>query len=213
MTKIVIVGAGPCGLLAAHHLIRNPNNRVEIYEKRSKNDFSPGERSFPIALQSRGLEAIREIPGLESALADNSNSTFHGIWTVGLSLHGNKSERKISRPPTLSVERHHIVIAFLKELEKAASAENSSASVHFNAAVSDVAIDDKKLLVKKSGSEEHSISYDILLICDGARSKLRHVLADKGMIEFNQATTKDEYKSFYISRTSADGTVKLDGDS
>lgn len=217
MTDVVIVGAGPAGLLAAAYLMARPNNRVVIYEKRG--DFSStafqGDRTFPIALQNRGLAAIRGIPGLESALDGpcNEKGDFRGVWTVGMSLHRERKERKISRPPMLSVERNHIASTFLKELRKIQPAENSSLAIHFDTALVGADVSNKKLRVKKSNKEEEeAVSYDVLIGCDGARSMLRNDLKNQGLMEFQQTKTSDEYKSFYVLRSSKDEMVKLDGD-
>jgi kynurenine 3-monooxygenase len=67
---IVIVGAGPAGLLLAHYLLRR-SYRVEIYDRRpDPRQITPDQqRSFPISLQHRGRQALQGIPGLEEAIA------------------------------------------------------------------------------------------------------------------------------------------------
>jgi kynurenine 3-monooxygenase len=87
--KVVIVGAGPAGLLLAHKLIRRPNYHVEILERRrdpTHTDSSDKTRTYPISLQSRGLAGIRTILGLEAALEKK------GLWTVGAALHSDNQE-------------------------------------------------------------------------------------------------------------------------
>jgi kynurenine 3-monooxygenase len=62
--KVIIIGAGPAGLLLAHYLLRRGQYRVEIYERRSDMRLADvsQDRTFPISLQERGRKAIRKIP-------------------------------------------------------------------------------------------------------------------------------------------------------
>lgn len=82
--KVVIIGAGPAGLLLAHYLWRRGNYHIDIYERRPDprlTDVS-GNRTFPISLQERGRKAIRAIVGLEEAIA--AQSVFcHGTIFIG----------------------------------------------------------------------------------------------------------------------------------
>ena len=74
LQKVVIIGAGPAGLLLAHYLLRRGKYRVELYEQRSDPrlvDVSQ-DRTFPISLQERGRKALRKIAGLEEVIASKS---------------------------------------------------------------------------------------------------------------------------------------------
>jgi kynurenine 3-monooxygenase len=75
--KIVIIGAGPAGLLLAHYLLARGGYQVAIYERRPDPRLiaSHSQRTFPISLQTRGLSAIRALPGLETKLARQ------GVWS------------------------------------------------------------------------------------------------------------------------------------
>eukprot|EP00568_Trieres_chinensis_P003162 CAMPEP_0183294468 /NCGR_PEP_ID=MMETSP0160_2-20130417/2801_1 /TAXON_ID=2839 ORGANISM="Odontella Sinensis, Strain Grunow 1884" /NCGR_SAMPLE_ID=MMETSP0160_2 /ASSEMBLY_ACC=CAM_ASM_000250 /LENGTH=375 /DNA_ID=CAMNT_0025455803 /DNA_START=110 /DNA_END=1234 /DNA_ORIENTATION=+ len=215
MTKVVIVGAGPAGLLAAHYLLQRPNNQVEIYEKRGDFESSAfqNDRTFPISLQTRGMDAVREIPGLESALTSfDAEGERRSTVTAGVCMHRGKSERKISRTANLTVERNHIASVFLRELRKANPAENSSLKICFDSAIEGVDVEGKTLKVTKNDSEDVVVPYDVLIGCDGAHSKIRQMLSEQQLIQFSQTTTDESYKSFYISCSSEDGSVKLDGD-
>ncbi|MGK7919587.1 MAG: FAD-dependent oxidoreductase [Trichodesmium sp.] len=65
--KVVIIGAGPCGLLLAHYLLgRDDKYQVDMYERRGdprQTAFS-NTRTFPIALSLRGQNALQKIDGL-----------------------------------------------------------------------------------------------------------------------------------------------------
>src|SRR4028118_2007528 len=72
--NVVIIGAGPAGLLLAHYLLRRGNYHIEIYERRPDSRLTDvsGNRTFPLSLQERGRKAIRAIVGLEEAIAAQS---------------------------------------------------------------------------------------------------------------------------------------------
>jgi kynurenine 3-monooxygenase len=72
--NVVIIGAGPAGLLLAHYLLRRGNYHIDIYERRPDSRLTDvsGNRTFPLSLQERGRKAIRAIVGLEEAIAAQS---------------------------------------------------------------------------------------------------------------------------------------------
>ena len=97
---IVIVGAGPAGLCLAHDLIRRPGYDIVVLEKRV-DPTTPTERtgtaqgaatiattrSFPIALNRRGLTSLEAYPGLLEAVEDE------GVYLSGICLHNEKGDR------------------------------------------------------------------------------------------------------------------------
>ena len=89
MEKIVIIGAGPAGLLLAHYLLARENYLIEIYDRRPdpRSQSQSSERSFPVVLQARGLSGLRGIDGLEKTIV------AEGIWSYGSVLHGKKTQR------------------------------------------------------------------------------------------------------------------------
>ncbi len=72
--KVVIVGAGPVGLLLAHYLLLRDSYQIDIYERRSDPrtiSFSKS-RSFPVVINQRGIEALSNIKGIFEALKATS---------------------------------------------------------------------------------------------------------------------------------------------
>ncbi|MEL6462297.1 MAG: NAD(P)-binding protein, partial [Cyanobacteria bacterium J06621_15] len=81
--KVIIVGAGPCGVLLAHYLLRRGDKyEIEIYERRHDPRIVAFEnsRTFPISLNERGMNSLSQIEGLESAVKDISLSVMGGIF-------------------------------------------------------------------------------------------------------------------------------------
>jgi kynurenine 3-monooxygenase len=119
--KVVIIGAGPAGVLLAQYLLRRDKYRVEIYERRSDwrcEERSP-DRTFPISLQERGRKAIREIVGLEEAIASQS------AFCNGTKIYRQQGKaRQIPRAtPILTIDRHRLVAILLQHLTQTYTSE------------------------------------------------------------------------------------------
>lgn len=69
--KVVIVGAGPSGVLLAHYLLRRGDQyQVDLYDRLGEPrviEFS-NARTYPITLTERGMSALGQIAGLEAAV-------------------------------------------------------------------------------------------------------------------------------------------------
>jgi kynurenine 3-monooxygenase len=121
LQKVVIIGAGPAGLLLAYYLLRRGKYRVELYEQRSDPRLVDGsqDRTFPISLQERGRKAIRKIPGLEDAIASA------GVFCNGTRLYRSQGKvRKISRAiPILTIDRNRLVMILLQHLTQIYTSE------------------------------------------------------------------------------------------
>ena len=116
LQKVVIIGAGPAGLLLAHYLLRRGKYRVELYERRSDPRLvdASQDRTFPISLQERGRKALREIAGLEEAIALKS------VFCNGSKIYRKQGKaRKIPRAiPILTIDRNRLVTILLQHLTK-----------------------------------------------------------------------------------------------
>ncbi len=82
--KIVIIGAGPSGVLLAHYLLqRNDRYQIDIYDRLGDPrtiEFSKA-RTYPISLTERGMNALDPIEGLSAAVRaiclESNGSIFH----------------------------------------------------------------------------------------------------------------------------------------
>ena len=115
MKKVVIVGAGPCGLLLAHYLLRRDEQyQVDIYERRSDPrtiEFSKA-RTFPININERGLNALSKIEGFLDELKDIS------VEMTGTMLHQKNGKTRVTprKKPMVVLERTNLAILLLKKL-------------------------------------------------------------------------------------------------
>ena len=206
MQKIIIIGAGPAGLLLAHYLLSRGNYRVEIYERRP--DFrwveQSKQRTFPVSLQTRGISAIREIPGLEKAIA------AQGIWSLGSCLHskGGKTRKIKRKTPLLLINRNRLTLGLLEKLLQAY--DDDVVKVQFDCKCIGVNKTEQTVTLQPTEGEQFVVHFDRLVGADGARSQVRETLAATGDLNYQQEYIPDVYKSLFVSRFSPDRSVEFD---
>ena len=205
--KVLVAGAGPAGILIANCLVRRPGYDVHLVDKKPNPLDLPMSKSYPISLQARGLEALGEIPGLQESVKSQ------GIRPAGVCFHQQSgSEQKISiDPPKLFCDHSQMTMTMLENLMQTEAAKGSFLSVDFDCTLNDLDLDNKKVSVSTK-SKKRSISFDVVVAADGGRSKVRHDLEHKNLIQVEQKDIPDEYRTICISRTSSDDSVNLDSD-
>jgi kynurenine 3-monooxygenase len=204
--NVVIIGAGPAGLLLAHYLLRRGNYHVDIYERRDDprlTDVSK-DRTFPISLQERGRKAIRAIVGLEEAIAAQS------VFCQGTIMYGKKGKsRRVPRKnPILSIDRNRLVTILLKQLTETSSP--NQVNVHFNCECTAVDGTAKTVMLKSSEGDSFTVHYDLLVGADGARSPIREYLVENAGLPCSQTYVPDAYKSVFLSRLNPSAEVELE---
>lgn len=205
--KIVIVGAGPAGLLAAQSLVKRRNYQVHIYEKRDDLRLSDPKslRTYPIGLQHRGLQAAD--PDLQQALFDA------GTWINGVTLQG-RYPKSMKRNPSLYLDRNLIVYTMLNHITKSTKwGQDSSLHLHFETSIEAIELEEKVIYVRdnKTGAGEY-VNFDGLVAADGANSTIRSWLAEQGELAVEEADVPNQYRTFSIPLKSYDGSIKLDDD-
>ena len=210
--KIIIVGGGPAGLLAAQKLVQRNNYEVHVYEKRTDMRLENPEnlRSYPIGLQERGLECADN--ELRAAL-ENA-----GKWIRGVALQSsNGTARKMPREPSLYLDRNLIVYTMLHHITSETSmskyGDNSSLHLHFEHSIEGLDLDHKSLLVCniQTGVKE-LVAFDSLIASDGANSIIRKWLTRENEIHVIEEDIPNHYRTFSIPLTSHDGSITLDDD-
>jgi kynurenine 3-monooxygenase len=208
LQKVVIIGAGPAGLLLAHYLLRRGKYRVEIYERRSDMrlaDISK-DRTFPISLQERGRKAIREIAGLEEVIAAAS------VFCNGTKIYRKRGKaRKIPRAiPILTIDRNRLVMILLEHLTQMYPPEHLS--VKFSCQCIQVDRSAKTVTMQPEQGDIFPVAYDRLVAADGARSQVRDDLVQDAELQCEQNYISDAYKSVFLPRLNPALGLELEPD-
>ena len=178
---VVIVGAGPAGLLAAILLLRrnSAQTKYEVqlidpgvdYGKLDENGLKRF-RSWMIGLSCHGLEAIKKIPGLYedyvSPLGVNATSATYciGPWI--------KFNVDVQDEMAFVVDRNFICAALGRYLNEAFTGSGFTSHYETSALFVDA---QKQCILVRSNEEDaeiKSLPYDLLLGCDGIRSIVRN---------------------------------------
>ncbi len=110
--KVVIVGAGPSGVLLAHYLLRRGNQyQIDIYERRSDPrivSFSK-YRTYPLSLSERGMSALRKIEGVAEAVKAMS------VEMTGAIFHQKNGKTRFTprSKPLVTLDRTSLAIALV----------------------------------------------------------------------------------------------------
>lgn len=209
MTRnIVIIGAGPAGLLLAHYLLLRGQYSIQIYERRSDPRLmtASNKRTFPISLQERGRKAIRNIPELEETIANQS------VFCRGTIIYrGKRKPRVIPRThPIMTIDRNRLVSVLLQEL--IAKYPSDRLKIQFDCECTQVDSNHNSIILKPQEGDNFIVNYDILIGADGARSQIRDYLVQEHNLKCEQSYVQDAYKSVYIPRKNSEKGLELEPD-
>ncbi|MEM9927079.1 MAG: NAD(P)/FAD-dependent oxidoreductase [Cyanobacteria bacterium P01_D01_bin.50] len=207
LKKVAIVGAGPCGLLLANYLLsRNGQYHVEIYERRADPRIASyaNSRTFPIALNEKGYNALREIPRLEEAVKDASCTITNMV-----SHQKNGTTKVMPRSkPLFCIDRTDLVKVLLEELtSKYHSPElkiNFNCKCHGVVEPGNISSGDFPIKSIKFRNLEtktdFNIDCDLLIGADGAFSVVREIFAGlSDSFKCSQEYVPTAYKTIFIS--------------
>jgi kynurenine 3-monooxygenase len=206
-TKITIIGAGPCGILLAHYLLRRGHYQVDIYDRRSDPRLVPFAtyRTYPLALYERGLYALRSIPGLEEAVKEEA------VAVTGSVAHFNNGKsRYIPRnKPMYTIDRTTLTIALLNRLTeqydypKGTLRDRSQVKIHFDCQCTRLDLQTKTVYFQHTNqtesNSEFAVNYDLLIGADGVRSVVRNSLLNTKLFEIEQKYLTTGYKTLYLA--------------
>ncbi|ACK64894.1 Kynurenine 3-monooxygenase [Rippkaea orientalis PCC 8801] len=208
LKKVVIIGAGPAGLLLAHYLLSRGKYQIEIYESRRLQDITEitAYRTFPLSLQERGRKAIRMIPGLEEAIIANS------IFCRGTLIYRKRGKpRNIKRNnPILTIDRNRLVAIFYQKLLDNYSSEQLK--IHFGCEAIQIDSPAHIITLQPQTGDSFTVNYDILIGADGANSRVRNYLNAQRGLQCHQQYVPDSYKSLCLNRLNSELGIALESD-
>lgn len=199
--KVVIVGAGPSGVLLAHYLLgRGQQYHVELYDRLGDPrviEFSKA-RTYSIILTERGMTALGQIPGIEAAVR------AIGTEIQGSVFHGQRGKTVVTsrKKPFVAIDRTHLVIALLKELTE--KYDSNRLNLHFNHSCTEVDFAAKTVTVQPPEQRTSTVNYDLLIGADGARSAVRSYFLNTKLFELEQKYYPIDYKSVYLPRPTSE---------
>ncbi|MDB9519591.1 NAD(P)/FAD-dependent oxidoreductase [Roseofilum reptotaenium CS-1145] len=208
MEKIIIIGAGPAGLLMAHSLLLRGKYKVELYERRSDPRLiePSNQRTFPLTLQLRGLQALESIEGLKDAISS------HAILSQGTLLHRSKGKpRQIDRKtPIWMTDRNQLTVVLLEHLLNRYG--NDHLTVKFDCTCIDLDRQQNTITLQPRDGKPFSVGFDRLVGADGVRSRVREVLVKTTDFQCEQEYVPDAYISAFSPRINQDKNIELAGD-
>lgn len=218
MTKrVLIVGAGPSGLLLAHYLLaRQQKYQVDIYERHSdpRAVSVARSRTFPVALNDRGMDALKQIPGLKQAIAEVSVQ----MWGTVIHKVDGKQRTILRDKPLFALDRTELTKVLLDSLEQKYScdAPQKRLNIYFQHSCTQIDLKAKKAIFSQPSSTQsestekahlrlvgkgkpRSVTYDLIIGADGAKSTVRKHFLDTKLFEIEQKYIDNDYKSIHLS--------------
>ena len=166
---VVVVGAGPVGLAAAIDLAQQG---IPVLVLDDDDTVSVGSRA--ICYSKRTLEILDRL-GCGEPVATKGVS-----WNVDKVFHGNElayqfdllPEAGHHRPAFVNLQQYHFEECLVQRADALAAAE-----IRWKHRVIDVAANEKKVTLRIATQDgEYALTCDWLIVCDGARSPVRHML-------------------------------------
>ncbi len=211
--KVVIVGAGSCGVLMAHYLLRRSDRyQIDLYDAKSDPrsiEFSKA-RTYPITLTERGISVFGQIDEIETA-----------IRAVSLEMHGGVFHHESGKPrvtsrkkPFVTLDRTRLVITLLEKLTE--KYDNSRLNLHFNHTCTKVNFAAKTIAFQPTAQASEAIDtsltekYDLLIGADGARSVVRSHFLNTDLFEFEQKYVPTDYKSIILLDSNQQSDIHLE---
>ncbi|PPQ75417.1 hypothetical protein CVT24_012983 [Panaeolus cyanescens] len=213
--KLVVVGAGPVGCLAALAFAKR-GWLVDIYEGRPdmrlpSSKLATQQRSINLAISHRGIAAIEAVDAVAAQRFLQSAIPMHGRMIHKLSGEQQSQQydrdgqvRKITTPSStdcfIQLRTHllqyinSIDRALLNEglLQEATSSPN--VRVFFDSKVLSADFDNKTITIRNTTTNfEQSIDFDLCLGADGSYSVIRRQMMRVVRMNFQQEYIRDEY--------------------
>jgi kynurenine 3-monooxygenase len=179
--SILIIGAGPCGLLTAALLLqRDTKYQVTLVDvgddlNRPSSHDSKKERSWLIGLSETGIDALSRVPGLYEEYVKvvgtsiTSTAYYYGekrfLEQASDAVPAKLQKLGVKMPRNFVVDRHEIVKACAKFLHER-HGENPNFVAHWNTKVLYVDSHRKRVLVRRTTQPTNDKLHSLILLED-----------------------------------------------
>jgi kynurenine 3-monooxygenase len=197
--NVSIVGAGPAGLLLAHHLLSgNRNVRLRIVERLGDpRTTSRPERSFVISLSARGQAHLKSIEGLWPAVRDKGVEVRQsGVYSAKHSRWNYIQRSPTAGSHTVLINRNDLCGALLDQL----AIFSDRCEISFNRNCQGVDLAEKTIRLADVGDNMSLQPYDLLIGADGVHSVVRNALLRQPGFNFSQRSLDAVWKVIHIQR-------------
>ena len=210
---VVIVGAGPAGLLLAHSLLGD-RFRIDVIEKESRNELCSPTRTRALILGARGQSALQSCDDgqLWAAIAPLCTHVSAMVEHAG---DGTATRRTLPTAAAV-VSRSALLAVMLSRLEARvltlrAAGQNPLLRVRFGTRAIGVELDDWVLRLATAETPSAGLAFDLLIGADGQDSAVRAGLIGRPGINYKQHWTTRVTRSFFVA--TGTGPDAVPGDS
>lgn len=169
-TEVLIVGAGPTGLMAANQLMRFGIDFIIIDTKKG-----PTKESRALAVTARSLEIYQQMGLANDALEQGTRINSFNIYSQGR----RKAEVKIGEIGKGMSEFHYMLVFEQSKNEEMLykKLSDNGKDVHWETEFIELTEHESSIkAVVKNENKKFNITAQYLIACDGARSPVRHQL-------------------------------------